>query len=204
MIGCVGDQFLPGVRESIAAAVDRVRSFEAVELCEVRVQPPITVLPFFGLATMRNRLVLEAERDWFTHLILLDNDVVVYADAIGAMLAAGKPLVVPRYARAFEPSAHLLEPPEASAGWVKWAVFSCLLFDLNACAALLPRPFVDTLSFCEEETTFACWDYLDVRPWLAYDALVKLLRPPTNLWELKAEELFRIKTPGDVPRESIQ
>lgn len=199
LVGCVGNHFLPGVKESISEGVKQLRDQGAI--VDVKVQPPITVLPYFGLATMRNRLVMEAAEGAYTHLVLLDNDVILEPATLLVMVRASKGVVVPHYHQDYPRRVKLYETGER--GWVKWAVFSCLLLAVTAFRRLGPAPFVDTLCYCEEETTFRRWRLQGIRGFQS-NTTVRLLRPPTNLWQLPPQEIFRLKTPGDVAQGSIR
>lgn len=207
MIGCVGDQFLPGVKESIA---------ESAETCQrhrtevaIKVQPPITIMPFFGLATMRNRLCMTALEENFDYLCLLDNDILLSDRlALSVLTSQPNPVVVPWLFQEFPKQVKLSEPEfrDTDSGFneIQWQVFSCIVLSRPFLEYFHGRPFQETFCYCEEETTFMRWR---LGGWKAYqktDQRVTLLRPPTNLWEFRNEELFRIKMPGDVKRNAIR
>ena len=199
LMGCVGDRFLPGVKEAIAEGIKPLRASGAT--VDVKVQPPITVLPYFGLATMRNRLVMEAMIQGYSHLLLLDNDVILELGTLRSLVTARKGIVVPQYQADYPKRAKLGEIGER--GWVTWAVFSCILFSGDALRRLGPMVFSATFCYCEEETTFQRWRLQGVTAFQAH-TMVRLLRPPTNLWQLPSSEMFRLKTPGDVALASIR
>ena len=204
LIGCVGDRFLPGVKESI---MDATESFKRVGEAEMVIQPPITVMPYFGLATMRNRICMKAAEERFTHVVLIDNDVKLFEGTIPALLESQKTIVVPVLHPRYQRKAKLFESVKGITNIcapIQWAVLSCIMFQTKVFAKISPWPFVDTLTYCEEETLFQQWRLQNAQGWLEPKAPADLLRPPTNLWELQQDQLFHIQTPGDVRRDAIR
>ena len=203
LIGCVGDRFMPGVKESI---MDATEAFKRVGEAEMVIQPPITVLPYFGLATMRNRICMKAVEDKFDYLLLLDNDVTIGFSVPQLLMEQSLAIVTPRLLQNYKRHVKLSEPEfterDSGINLIQWQVFSCIMFSRPFLTNMV-EPFLDTLCYNEEETTFQRWR---LRHWKAYQATdvgVCLLRPPTNLWEMKRDDLLRIQTPGDIEVSKI-
>ena len=205
LIGCVGDRFMPGVKSSIAeaAACCKEHGIEA----EVKIQPPITILSYFGLATMRNRLCMRAVKEKFDFVVLLDNDVLLNNPHIFCqMTALNLPVLVPQFYQDYVPQVKVQElnpSRDRTRNEIEWSVFSCIMFN-GSFLSSNHRPFIETLCYLEEETTFEDWHLKAWRTWQDRYSSVTLLRPPTNLWELTPDQLLRIQTPGDVRRETIK
>lgn len=202
LVGNVGTRYLRGVKESIATAVELARA--AGHEINVVEQPSICVLPYFGLATMRNRLLMRARQGGYAMVILLDNDVLFhYPGALGLLIDSRGEITVPLLSCA-DKSQKLQEPaPDSRQSSIPldWAVFSCIAFNVPALELLGSTPFIDTFCYCEEETTCQRWRLQGAVLEQRTDALVTLLRPPGHLWE---QDLSKVQMPGDVRREQIR
>ena len=196
---------MPGVKESIAGACKR---FEEVGESRVLLQRSLCILHLFGIGTMRNRLCMTAAEEGFTHVLLLDNDVRLdEPDILVKLVEANKEIIVPWSDQKFKAPALLAVPSFPSGAGVlpiNWACLSSIMFQVSVFEKITPWPFFDTMCYCEEETTFQRWRLLGVPAYQQTSASVSLLRPPTNMWELKPEKLLRIQTPGNVPKMSIR
>lgn len=207
MIGCVGDRFMAGVKESIAEAA--LWCGENRMHVEIKVQPSITITPFIGLATMRNRLCMMALEKGFDFLCLIDNDVFLSdKTALLEMTSYGRPILVPFLFQQYPKRVKTGEPEfsekDSGLNKIQWQALSCILFNRNFLEFFNGEPFLDTHCYCEEETVFQRWRLRGYVAFRATDVAVTLLRPPTNLWEMNREELFRVKTPGDVPLGNLR
>ena len=158
---------------------------------------------------MRNRLCMKAAEDGFTHVVLIDNDVIVNnPESFVSMMRMDKEIQVPDYYDATHSNMKLIDSGHAHRVGIykkiNWAVISCVMFKVIIFKLISSCPFHDTFCYCEEETTFQRWRLLGAQAYQNLDAFMTLLRPPTNLWELKPDQLFRIQTPGDVSIGTIK
>ena len=202
LLGNVGTRYLPGVKETLAAAVDIARAEWEIDVVE---QPNICITPYMGLATMRNRLVMRAIEGEYDRFMLLDNDVeLAPSDCLASLLRGPETITIPYLVQEFAESEKLMEPVWPSGSGMKpldWGVFSCILFSSLDLDMIGMTPFTDTFCYCEEETTCQRWRLQGESIWQNTDVSVRLLRPPIHLWK---QDLTRKQTPGDMNPEYLR
>ena len=201
LVGNVGTRYMPGVKAAMAKAVERCRTIAPVDVME---QPNISMLPFFGLAWMRNRLCMQAYEQGYSHVLLVENDVRFDdPDALAQLLMADKDIIVPAFDFNYEEDCKVQEPVHP---WnlgvqpLRWAVVSCIMFRCAAFEHINPAPFENMCIYLEEETHFQMWRLAGVQAYQHTDAVVMLLRKPTPLWEV---DFTKNQTPGDIDPKRI-
>lgn len=197
LVANVGTRYMPGVKDAIGRAVERCRETAPVDVVE---QPNISMLPFFGLAWMRNRLCMRAYEGGYSHILLVENDVLIeQQDTIARMLAADRDILVPWFSFGYEEDCIVQEPvlkPGQGVQPITWAVVSCIML---RCGLRSVHPFDNMCIYLEEETHFQKWRLQGLLAFQHTDVLVTLLRKPTPLWEV---DFTKVQTPGDVdPRK---
>lgn len=195
-MGNVGTRYLPGVREGIASAVEFAKRFADVSVVE---QPNISMLPFFGLAWMRNRLCMQAFEENYTHVLLVENDVIMDAfHTLTIMVEADKDIIVPAFSLQYPEDCKVQEPVLDRKQGVKeidWSVVSCIMFKVDAFQKMSPYPFDNMCIYLEEATHFQKWRLQGVQAYQQTDVAVTLMRKPTPLWEV---DFTKNQTPGDI------
>ena len=197
-MGNVGTRYLPNVREAQAEAVAYAKRFADVSVVE---QPNISMLPFFGLAWMRNRLCMQAFEEGYTHVCLVENDVIMEPRTLMEMVYAAPAdcgVMVPSFEFGYDEVCKIQEPVnQRETGWqpIEWSVVSCIMFSIEAFQKISPYPFDNMCIYLEEATHFQKWRLLGAKAYQQTDTYVSLLRKPTPLWEV---DFWKNQTPGDI------
>lgn len=143
--------------------------------------------PYGAVIAMLNRAVITARKIGVDYLCMVQNDVLPEPDLVVNLINTGMPLVIP-YMHDYEREQPLMGPvyqPNTGLWWLRWAVFSFMLFRVNALTGLGMTPFADTVG----EGDF--WDRLWLlghRPVVDTDHELKLARYPGRYNSLTTEE----------------
>lgn len=187
LLACIGDAFMPGVKEAAFAAVE---AYGAVThgAYELFLLPNLTVIPPLGLGAMRNFMVRRAHLLGYDYLMLLDNDVVLSPDTITRLVAHGKPYITPWYDQTpfvGNDKFVIVNDPmyQAKQGLrvLKWTVPYCNLIRRDLFSVGDFAPFTESMIYhedCYNSSRFRCRGY-DI--WQDTDIVVKLLRGPRML-----------------------
>ena len=202
LIGCIGDNFQPGVWKSIKAAEEHTR--QAGGAVATLVLGNLCIVSHMGLEAMRNMLIMKACDGGFDYLALVEDDCLLTDPSIFVSLVKRKvDIVAPHFDQsrllpADSGKVFSLADPLYKAGQglreVQWTVRSCVLFDCDVFAKLGERPFIDTPIYAAEEYHGLWFKRRGVTWWQDTDISATLLRPPIPPWEI---EFGKVRFPFD-------
>jgi len=203
LIACIGDDFLPGVKEAIQRTG-----------CDILVQESLCASPIFhlGLNGMRNMAAMKAIEDNYDYVIFMDNDVLlVESQSLDKLISHQKDIIVPYLD--YRGKAMRLTMPQLlwkDGGWMPtaeynlegmrqkdcvprpqpdglmalhWSVVSCIVFSQRALDVAGPMLFpVESIITAWDEYAGNSWRLQGLEIWQDLRTWVKLLRPPVMLW----------------------
>lgn len=192
-IGTVGTDFEPGVYD----ALERAAKYVSNQGCEtvLDLMSNKCVQPHHGLAMMRNWIIINGLGERATHILLIDNDILLEDETVlERLLQADKEIIIPWFDQSCLGRPRELGKPMWGRGQgikqIEWGVMSCILFKATIWTArgVDPRLFQDHLAITEEDYYLSYLRLFGLTPWQDTDAVVKLLRPPTALWDVSRSD----------------
>lgn len=181
---------MPGTRE----AVDRSAKYAEARGYRVTgmIQYDVLMWHMLGLGAMINNALmmgLEAEADF---VATIENDVLIQDDTLWRLASASRPAIIPFFDQSpiREPDAPRLRVnwplPDQGQGLVKieWAASTFVMWSREALQMVGPRPYTNACILHEDEYNWRAWRLQGVRLWQDTGAVVKLLRPPTDMREV--------------------
>jgi hypothetical protein len=201
----IGQSFLEGVAEGVIAAAGGYK--EAMKApCDIFVLQSLTVLPPLGLGEMRNLAIMKAYLEGYSHLMIIDNDVVMEPDTVARLVNRGRGFVVPWFEQIYREgqSPELIHWPMFQPGQglrrLNWTVPYCILYDIelfrSGCVDV--RCHTPSMVYNEDEINSVYLRCHGVDLWQDTDTKVKLLRGPRMLHESLKE--LKIAKPFEMPK----
>ena len=185
----MGTDFLPGVKEAAIVAAGHIWAMGWKG--NVGAVANLCVKPYQGLGAMRNHAITRALRSNATHVLIIDNDVLLQApDTIARLVNRSKLCIVPwmnqsefttnqKYRRISWPDYY----PDQGLQRLLWHTTNCLLLDLRVARLVGCHVFTDPLIISEEEYIFEYLATYGVKLYQDTDVQVALLRPPSDMRE---------------------
>lgn len=197
-IGTIGDVHMPGTWEALEKASDYCVKqgigviVEAIANC--------CVTPFHGLAMMRNMAIVMGLNEGTTHIMLIDTDILVDDEqALHKLMLANQPAVVPYFDQSslnniYKITDPLYKPLDKPVR-LQWSIMSCVMFQAQIFRNIIdPRLFSDHMAVAED---MYYWAYLKAKgiDCIQWPVNVKMLRPPTNMWEIDKKYSINVEQP---------
>ncbi len=207
LVASIGSTFMPGVRESIEAAVEAFQKSGGFAWHVT--QKNICIISHMGLEATRNFILMRAQEWRMDYVALVEDDVLITDPQTFVKLVRHRVQIISPYFDQSElvpPDSgyrHMLHEPlyQAKQGLlpVLWTVRSCVVFDTQAFRFIGNRPFIDTPIYDTDRYHGLYFKTCNVQWWLDTDMSVKLLRAPNPAWRFK----FRLRYPGDKTEEEL-
>jgi len=194
----MGDNFMPGVKEAATAAAKRI--WEMDWTGALGSVGNLCIKPYQGLGAMRNQAIMSALNNNASHILILDNDVLLSdPDTIKKLVERNRLCIVPwfdqssfttvdKFRRVSWPAYY----PNQGIQRLQWHTTNCLLLDLRVARLAGCRIFTDPLIVSEEAYIFEYLASCGVNLYQDTDVQVTLLRPPSDMRANIIEELSKM------------
>jgi len=178
-IAAIGNHWHPGCYDAVKAMGDC--AFEQGYDVALAEMPDRCYQPYDGLGLMRNQAYMEALRNGYEFLLMVDNDVIPPRDTLVRLLRRFMPIISPIVVYA-DGEAHGLTMPTMERGRGLAMVSSHVLsFTLFQTAVFLPwatTPFWESPLGADEDYHFRRLAMAGHRPFVDTDLAVTCLTPP--------------------------